>query len=133
MSADTLMNMSKLLTVNKVTNNSLTPFMNESDEADNDALEPPFYIVFTSTLLYCLIFLIGVLGNILVVVVITLSRSMKTTVNKYLLNLCVADLLVIIICMPTALTDIYTTEVWYFGEFMCKYIYIPVYFHAIFI
>lgn len=83
--------------------------------------EPPSYIVVVSTVLYCLTFLIGVTGNIIVVVVISVSRALKTTVNKYLMNLCVADLMVLLVCMPTALTEIYTKEVWYFGEFMCKY------------
>ena len=93
---------------------------NTSYVENNDTIEPPSYIVFTATILYCLIFLVGVAGNILVIVVIISSRSMKTTVNKYLLNLCIADLMVILVCMPTALADIFTKEVWYFGEFMCK-------------
>ena len=95
--------------------------MNSTDFASVLTLEPPLYIVLTSTLLYVLIFLIGILGNILVTIVITFSHSMKTTVNMYLMNLCVADILVIIVCMPTALADIFTKEVWYFGETMCKY------------
>lgn len=101
------------------TNFSINYLSNKSMKLD-EALSPPLYIVLTSTILYCLIFLIGVAGNIMVIIVIIGSRSMKTTVNKYLLNLCIADVLVIIVCMPTALADIYTKEVWYFGEVMCK-------------
>jgi hypothetical protein len=92
-----------------------------TDNSSDIPPEPPLYIVITSTLLYVLIFLVGILGNILVIIVITFSHSMKTTVNMYLMNLCVADILVIIVCMPTALADIFTKEVWYFGEAMCKY------------
>ena len=87
---------------------------------NGDTVRPPSYIVYTATVLYCLIFLVGIIGNILVITVLSSTRSMKTTVNKYLLNLCVADLMVIFVCMPTALADIFTKEVWYFGEFMCK-------------
>lgn len=94
---------------------------NSSNQSLDKLPEPPLYIVLTSTLLYSLIFVIGILGNILVVIVILLSRSMKTTVNMYLMNLCFADVLVIIVCMPTALADIFTKEVWYFGRWMCKY------------
>ena len=94
--------------------------INRTTRINGDTIEAPSYIVFTATILYCLIFLVGVAGNILVIVVIISSRSMKTTVNKYLLNLCIADLMVILVCMPTALGDIFTKEVWYFGEFMCK-------------
>lgn len=83
--------------------------------------EPPFYLVMTATVLYCLIFLVGVVGNSLVIFVISCCRRMKTAVNMYLVNLCVADLLVIMICMPTALAELFTRDVWYFGAFMCKY------------
>jgi hypothetical protein len=81
---------------------------------------PPEYIVISSTFLYSIIFVVGIVGNIMVVVVISCSRRMKTTVNMYLVNLCIADMLVILVCMPTALVDIFTKEVWLFGEFMCK-------------
>ena len=81
---------------------------------------PPEYIVISSTILYAIIFIVGIVGNILVVVVISCSRRMKTTVNMYLVNLCIADMLVILVCMPTTLVDIFTKEVWVFGKFMCK-------------
>jgi len=88
-------------------------------------VEPPLYIVMTSTMLYIIIFLVGVIGNLLVILVIVYGRSMRTSVNMYLANLCVADILVIIVCMPTALADIFTKEIWYFGEFMCKSKFLP--------
>lgn len=103
--------------------------MSAEDSSQNGGgrvIEPPMYIVVTSTLLYCIIFIIGVIGNILVIVVIVYGRSMRTSVNMYLANLCVADVLVILVCMPTALADIFTREIWYFGEFMCEYIYLNI-------
>ncbi|KAH3737680.1 hypothetical protein DPMN_044273 [Dreissena polymorpha] len=98
-------------------------FENNLTEANSSEFKipsPPGYIVISFTILYTIIFLVGIVGNILVVVVISCSRRMKTTVNMYLLNLCIADTLVIMVCMPTALADIFTKEVWLFGEFMCK-------------
>ena len=80
----------------------------------------PMYIVITATVFYIAIFLFGVLGNILVIVVIGFGRSMKTSVNIFLLNLCIADLFIMLVCMPTALTEIFSMEAWYFGAFMCK-------------
>ena len=81
----------------------------------------PQYLVVTSTILYVIIFFTGVVGNILVIVTIRSSRTLKTSVNMYLLNLCLADLLVLLVCMPTALAEIYTKEAWYFGGLMCMY------------
>lgn len=83
--------------------------------------EFPRYIQITCTIFYVFIFLLGVLGNVLVVVVVCLNRNMKTAVNIYLINLCVADLLVLTVCMPTALADVYARDIWYFGSLMCKY------------
>ena len=82
--------------------------------------EFPRNIMITATIFYALIFLFGILGNMLVISVVCFNRNMKTSVNMYLLNLCVADILVLAICMPTALADIYTKTAWHFGEAMCK-------------
>ena len=74
----------------------------------------------TATIFFAMIFLLGIVGNVLVISVVCFNKNMKTSVNMYLLNLCVADILVLTICMPTALADIYTRTAWYFGEAMCK-------------
>ncbi|KAH3735295.1 hypothetical protein DPMN_041760 [Dreissena polymorpha] len=100
------------------------PNLTISNTSVRDIPSPPMYIVVVSTLLYSIIFLFGIVGNILVVVVISCNRRMKTTVNMYLINLCIADMLVILVCMPTALVDIFTKEVWYFGGTMCTYFYL---------
>lgn len=44
---------------------------------------------------------------------------MRTVTNIFIVNLAIADLAVIIICLPpTLLSDV--TETWYFGFAMCK-------------
>ena len=83
--------------------------------------EFPRSFTVTATVVYAMIFALGLLGNVLVISVVCFNKNMKTSVNMYLLNLCVADILVLTICMPTALTDIYTRTAWHFGEAMCKY------------
>ena len=80
---------------------------------------PKSFVVICTTM-FIFIFLLGIIGNVLVMSVVCFNRNMKTTVNLYLLNLCVADILVLTICMPTALAEIYTRDAWYFGEAMCK-------------
>ena len=83
--------------------------------------EPPLYILAATTTMYVLLFLSGVLGNSLVIFVVCRNKDMRSSTNFFLVNLSVADLLVILICMPTALVDIYAKEVWYLGRFMCEY------------
>lgn len=96
--------------------------LNKSIRMSRQVPEPPDYLVITATVFYIIVFILGVFGNILVIVVILANKNMKSTVNMFLINLCVADLFVMVICMPPTLVELHMKEVWYFGEFMCKYI-----------
>jgi len=71
------------------------------------------------TTLYVIVFLIGLTGNALVVYVVWRNSNMRTVTNLFIVNLSIADLLVIVVCLPpTTLVDI--TETWFFGLAMCK-------------
>ncbi|CAG7835681.1 unnamed protein product [Allacma fusca] len=60
---------------------------------------------------YTAILVIGVVGNSLVVVVVLRSPRMRTVTNLFILNLAVADLLVILFCLPpTLLSNILVRE-----------------------
>ncbi|XP_069568821.1 cholecystokinin receptor-like isoform X1 [Brachyistius frenatus] len=70
-------------------------------------------------LLYSLIFLVSVFGNLLIIVVLTLNKRMRTVTNSFLLSLAVSDLLLAIFCMPfTLIPNI--LEDFVFGAAMCK-------------
>ncbi|XP_012937406.1 neuropeptide SIFamide receptor, partial [Aplysia californica] len=71
------------------------------------------------TLANILVFVAGVLGNVLVIVVVLCVREMKTATNLCLMNLSVADLLVLLICQPSALLEFFCQEKWLIGEAMC--------------
>lgn len=99
----------------------------DSDEVFDRKSRPdvPSYLFssqVTATVFFVVIFLVGVFGNLLVIMVVCLNRNMKTSVNIYLINLCIADILVLTVCMPTVLVDVYARDIWYFGKTMCKYI-----------
>ena len=94
---------------------------NESARNVTGTLPPlPNTLTITCTVLYGVIFFVGILGNFVVIYVIKWTKRMQSTVNMYLVNLCVADLLVMVVCMPTALVDIFTRQTWWFGDFMCE-------------
>ena len=68
---------------------------------------------------YSVIFFLGLVGNGLVCFVVIRITHMRTIVNIFILNLAVADFLVLLICLPPSmLAD--TTESWYLGNVMCK-------------
>lgn len=69
--------------------------------------------------LYVAVFVVGVLGNFLVCFVVWSDPKMRSVTNLFIVNLSVADFLVLLICLPTTvLGDV--TETWYLGSAMCK-------------
>ncbi|XP_010001901.1 PREDICTED: galanin receptor type 2 [Chaetura pelagica] len=77
-------------------------------------------------LLYLLIFLVGTVGNCLVLAVLLRGGRGKNTTNLFILNLGVADLCFILFCVPFQAT-IYTLEGWVFGPFLCKAVHFFIY------
>jgi len=61
----------------------------------------------------------GVAGNVLVILSVATCRNLQTVVNLFLVNLALADILVLIICAPVSiLQDV--TNTWIFGTVMCR-------------
>uniref|UniRef100_A0A3Q3IF65 G-protein coupled receptors family 1 profile domain-containing protein n=1 Tax=Monopterus albus TaxID=43700 RepID=A0A3Q3IF65_MONAL len=66
-----------------------------------------------------LIMLVGLVGNSLVIHVVTKHQQMKTVTNFYIVNLAVTDILFLVCCVPFTAT-LYPLPSWIFGEFMCR-------------
>ncbi|XP_060639409.2 C-C chemokine receptor type 5-like [Anolis sagrei] len=67
--------------------------------------------------LYSLVFIFGLLGNALVVLILIKYKKLKNMSDIYLLNLAISDL-IFIISLPFWIY--YTTNEWVFGNAMCK-------------
>ena len=78
------------------------------------------YINITVTVICSIVFLMGVVSNLLVIIVVSRNAEMRTPTNWFLVNLSMADLLVLLICMPSALIEMHAQKVWLLGEAMCK-------------
>ncbi|GBP70448.1 Orexin receptor type 2 [Eumeta japonica] len=77
----------------------------------------PYEWVLIST--HAIVFVIGLIGNALVCIAVYRNHSMRTVTNYFIVNLAVADFMVILICLPpTVLWDV--TETWFFGTAMCR-------------
>lgn len=69
--------------------------------------------------IHALVFVIGLIGNALVCIAVYRNHSMRTVTNYFIVNLALADFMVILICLPpTVLWDV--TETWFFGTAMCR-------------
>ncbi|KAM3965640.1 neuropeptide receptor A14 [Aphomia sociella] len=97
---------SSLLLSENSTDNEYTPY--------EDRLET--YLV---PVLFAIIFIVGVLGNGTLVIVYVRHRGMRNAPNTYIFSLALADLLVILICVPFV-SIIYTLESWPWGELICR-------------
>lgn len=79
------------------------------------ALSNNFNKIFLPTV-YGIIFILGIIGNGLVVVVMGYQKKVKTMTDKYRLHLSLADLL-FVLTLPFWAVDAAST--WYFGNFLC--------------
>ncbi|XP_061539228.1 cholecystokinin receptor-like [Phycodurus eques] len=86
------------------------PLLQNSQKTEMDTLR---------IVLYILIFLLGVFGNLLIIIVLILNKRMRTVTNSFLLSLAISDLMMAIFCMPfTLIPNI--LEDFIFGAAMCK-------------
>jgi len=68
--------------------------------------------------LFSTFFVLGLIGNSLVLIGIGLNKGMQTPTNLLIFNLALADILFIIVCIPTTLFS--TNGRWPFAEIGCK-------------
>ena len=94
--------------------NLTTPENNSVD------LNIPNYIIVSSAFFYILVFIIGCFGNLLVIFVVIRNKNLQYNTNYCLINLSIADLLLICICMPSTFIDLFSEEIWYLGYTLCK-------------
>ncbi|XP_022542580.1 C-C chemokine receptor type 8-like [Astyanax mexicanus] len=92
-----------------------------SDEAVNedDCIYEEYERYFLPAL-YCLFFVVGFIGNALVVWVITVGTQLKSTTDVCLLNLALADLL-LVLSLPFRAYQM--KHGWIFGEVMCTMVF----------
>ncbi|XP_070165519.1 orexin receptor type 2 isoform X2 [Polyergus mexicanus] len=69
--------------------------------------------------MHSIVFVVGLIGNALVCMAVYRNHTMRTVTNYFIVNLAVADLLVLLICLPpSVLWDV--TETWFLGLKLCK-------------
>lgn len=78
------------------------------------------FLIF-KTVTVIIILILGSIGNILVVIVVSRRRKMRTVTNYFILNLAIADLTVLISNIPIDLTREFLGR-WIFGKEGCKII-----------
>lgn len=82
---------------------------NETDYPEYPDIKQPLHMIVFYTVVYSVVFLLGVVGNCLVVGVVYRNPKMHSVTNYFIVNLAIADILVIVFCLPiTLLHNIYS-------------------------
>nr|QVK45907.1 G protein-coupled receptor [Proales similis] len=71
-------------------------------------------------LVYAIIFILGLMTNLAVICFVMFYKRMQTATNKFIMNLAVSDLLVVIICIPVTASHTIHSQ-WILGEFLCRF------------
>lgn len=67
-------------------------------------------------------FVLGIAGNSLVIYAFLSKKELRSHTNIFFINLSISDILVILVCVPVALTDLFLPENWYYGYIYCKFL-----------
>lgn len=83
------------------------------------------------TIVYCIayviVFLVGLVGNSFVIAVVLRMRNMRTVTNYFIVNLAIADILVIVFCLPATLMSNIFVRKYSTMEIVCMYVYVVFY------
>lgn len=88
-------------------------------EEDNLPKRDSLYIVVPITIIYVIIFLTGLIGNVSTCIVIARNKSMHTATNYYLFSLAISDLLLLISGLPQEMYSIWSRYPYIFGYTFC--------------
>ncbi|XP_037089187.1 gastrin/cholecystokinin type B receptor-like [Pollicipes pollicipes] len=72
----------------------------------------------TALVVYSLTFVVGIIGNVLILVAIAGNRRMKSVTNTFLASLATADLTLICLCIPVKIAKLFSFT-WTLGAFLC--------------
>ena len=81
--------------------------ISENSTECNFELNMPLDVQIIGSVLYVSIFIFGITGNLLVIYVLVKEKKLRNFTNYLLANLSVADLMVLIACVPSGIHDLF--------------------------
>ncbi|XP_017084348.1 somatostatin receptor type 5 [Drosophila eugracilis] len=92
---------------------------NASTMASDSPVDESLTLRTAFTVCYALIFVAGVLGNLITCIVISRNNFMHTATNFYLFNLAVSDLILLVSGIPQELYNLWYPDMYPFTDAMC--------------
>ncbi|KAK9510173.1 hypothetical protein O3M35_005014 [Rhynocoris fuscipes] len=103
---------------------NLTTSWSDCDHSYDDAKEPDYFSYryrAVGTLFQGIVFIIGVLGNAMVVLVVSKVMALHSPTNYYLVSLAIADTVVLIASVPQEILSYYLVgNQWIWGDIGCS-------------
>ncbi|XP_045768482.1 pyrokinin-1 receptor-like isoform X1 [Maniola jurtina] len=97
----------------------LLNFTNDTTQSSSFSEPESLNIIVPLSIIYVVIFVAGVLGNISTCVVIARNRSMHTATNFYLFSLAISDLLLLVCGLPLEVHRLWNPLCYPLGEALC--------------
>ena len=98
-------------------------FMNYDLENKNNSYYDhalPYFQRVVFSIFFGTFFAVGFITNLIAILVYIKNKKIKKS-SCFLINLCISDLLILIVCMPVAITDLSSVnDQWLHGEFYCN-------------
>jgi hypothetical protein len=70
-------------------------------------------------ILILLIAIVGLIGNVIVIIVYVLDDKLRSFTTYFFVNLSIVDISIALFCLPIGLMDMYFEGDWILGEFVC--------------
>ena len=102
-----------------MTGSNFTPNSLHESNSSNADYDETFGSLIFFTIAYVLVFITGLIGNIVVLFVIFRNNELKHFTNYFFANLSAADVCVLLFCIPTAIHDIWAKDQWHMGRLFC--------------
>lgn len=77
------------------------------------------FIIIPLTIIYLIIFVTGIMGNVSTCIVIARNRSMHTATNYYLFSLAISDILLLVMGLPQEVYLFWSRYPYIFGNTFC--------------
>lgn len=82
--------------------------------------KPFTHVEYIKIIVTFVVILVALAGNLGIIIAVSFNRTLRTTINLYLVNLAVADILICTCCMSVYLINQLTEPLFILGPVVCK-------------
>lgn len=98
--------------------NTSTNDLAYEDKLDT-GISPNIYFKCFFIVIYSLLFAVGLVSNLLIIYFVVFYKRTKSITNKLIINLALADMLVVLVCIPVTAASEFVYDEWELGVVLC--------------